>query len=321
MTGFFSRLQTADDIMAFQNSGDLSALIGLLGHHNSTVREKAILALGTSGQQALPHLAAALNSRNGQVRLGAVGAMGIIHDPATVLSLSEVLRNDRLVEVRLAALLALGETGDPEAVSSCVAALTDRNRYIRYGAAVALGKLLWEPEDTALWAYYFIALQDWDALRSLGSTAAVPIRMMLKDDDPGIRMQLMDLLSQTGSPEAAAGCTQLLRDPRDSVRYAALLSAVKSGQEAQCMPLLFSERQRTGPNPAAAALLNFLFFGIGYNYMGKWWGFLVFMSYMSIIVLAQLQLGPFLPFLLAYPVTALFAVQTYREAKRMADRS
>jgi len=34
-----------------------------------------------------------------------------------------------------------------------------------------------------------------------------------------------------------------------------------------------------------------------------------------------LRMGPFLPYLIAYPVTAIFAVQTFFEAKRIADSS
>jgi hypothetical protein len=221
--------------------------------------------------------------------------------------------------VRWAALLALGEIGDPEAVPCCVEALKDNNRYVRYGSAVALGKLLWQPWDDEGQAYYFIALQDWDAVRSLGKAAAGPLRTLLRDDDPHVRIRLIDLLSRTGAADASGGCSVALKDPSDPVRYRAVLSAVKCGLAAERLPLLLAQRERTGPSPAAAALLNFLFLGIGYNYIGKWWGFLVFMTYMSIIVLAQLQLGPVLPYLLASPVTALFAVQTYFAARRMAD--
>jgi hypothetical protein len=40
---------------------------------------------------------------------------------------------------------------------------------------------------------------------------------------------------------------------------------------------------------------------------------------MSILVLSQMELGPFIPYLIAYPVTALFAVQTFYMAKRKVD--
>jgi HEAT repeat protein len=300
---------------------DVQGLIRLLDHQDTDVSERVIEILGSFGQDALPLLISALNSDNAKIRLGAIGAIGIIHDPVSVLPLMDIVRKDPCLEVRLEALLALGVIGDPLAVPVCRESLRDRCRYIRYGSSVALGRLRWEPKDDEAWAYYFIGLQDWDGLRSLGKSASGPMLDILKDDDPQVRMHLIDLLSRTGSPRARDACTRLLKDPRDSVRYMTVLSSIKSGLAAKHLPLLLSQRERTGPDPAVAAVLNFLFLGIGYNYMGRWWGFLVFMSYMSIIVLAQLRLGPFLPYLLAYPITALFAIQTYREVKRMADVS
>ena len=85
------------------------------------------------------------------------------------------------------------------------------------------------------------------------------------------------------------------------------------------IPWGIAKRQRTGQNPWAAAILNFFFVGLGYNYLGFWWGFLVFMSYMSIFTLAQLESGPFTPYLYAYPITALFAAQTFYMAKKRSD--
>jgi hypothetical protein len=38
-----------------------------------------------------------------------------------------------------------------------------------------------------------------------------------------------------------------------------------------------------------------------------------------VLVLAQLALGPFLPYLIAYPVTAILGVHTYYLAERMSD--
>jgi hypothetical protein len=107
-----------------------------------------------------------------------------------------------------------------------------------------------------------------------------------------------------------------LKDPSSTVRWKAILAAKKCGVPVTHLPRGLSKRPRTGQNPWAAALLNFLFLGLGYNYLGYWWGFLVFMSYMSILVLSQMEWGPFVPYLIVYPVTALFAVQTFFLAKR-----
>jgi hypothetical protein len=107
-----------------------------------------------------------------------------------------------------------------------------------------------------------------------------------------------------------------LKDPSSTVRWKAILAAKKCGVPVTHLPRGLSKRPRKGQNPWAAALLNFLFLGLGYNYLGYWWGFLVFMSYMSILVLSQMEWGPFVPYLIVYPVTALFAVQTFFLAKR-----
>ena len=308
-----------DAIGALKKAGNVQALVRLLGHRNFSRRWAAADALGTLGTVALVPCVAALESRDIKVRLGAVESLWQIRDPAAVPPLAEIVRSDPSAEVRWAGVLALGEIGDPLAIPCCVEALKDGNRYVRHGSAMTLGKLFWSPENDSAWAYYFIALQDWEAVKRLGKAASGPLLEMLKEDNPSVRIKIIDLLGSTGAPDAPDGCAVALKDRRDSVRYMAMLSAVKCGLAAERLPLLLARREQKGPNPAAAALLNFLFLGIGYNYIGKWWGFPLFMSYMTIILLAQLQTGPFLPYLVAYPVTALFAVQTYYAARRMAD--
>ena len=132
-------------------------------------------------------------------------------------------------------------------------------------------------------------------------------------------MKVVELLSGIGNTAAHRACELALKDPDSTVRWKATLAAKKCGVPITHLPWRLSKRPRAGQNPWAAALLNFLFFGLGYNYVGYWWGYLVFMSYASVLVLAQLELGPFIPYLIAYPVTALFAVQTFFIAKRKQD--
>jgi hypothetical protein len=91
------------------------------------------------------------------------------------------------------------------------------------------------------------------------------------------------------------------------------------------IPWFVSRRPRIRPNPYAAAVLNLFFVGLGYNYLGKWWGFLIFMSYMTIMVIISLEVSLGLPYfnvypnLYSYPVTAVFAVQTYYMARKVPD--
>lgn len=309
------------DIPQLVATRDIAALIRLLGHKDCSVRSRATDALAALGNPVTGTLIAALESLDSTVRMGAATALGSLHNPTALPVLIGRARHDGSIDVRMAALLALGEIGAPAAIPCCRELLKDTNRYVRYCAAASLRKLSWEPSDSDDLAYYMIAVQDWNEVRALGKTAAGPLRTMLKDEDPSTRIRLIELLSQGGFPEAAGGCALALKDSRDSVRYMGLISSIRCGLSEESLPLLLARRERTGPNPAAAALLNFLFLGIGYNYIGKWWGFLVFISYMTIIVLAQLKMGPFLPYLIAYPVTAIFAIQTFFEAKKIADSS
>ena len=307
------------DLTRLKEAGDIPSLILLLGSPDPRVQWHAAEALGACGSAAVPLLLTALRSRSVPVRLGAIEALGMIRDPRGVSPLTGVLGHDGLLEVRWAAVLALGGIGSPDAIPSVVPCLRDSNRYLRYGAAITLGMLGWQPENEADTAYLLIARQDWESVPHLGAAALPPLWDLLRDNDPATRAMIVSVLGQIGDREAHAACQKALKDRDPRVRWKAVLASMNCGLASRDLPLMVAGRERTGPDPAAAALLNFLFLGIGYNYMGKWWGFPVFMTYMSVLVLAQLAMGPFLPYLIAYPLTALFGIHTYYLAERMSD--
>ncbi|MFZ1898110.1 HEAT repeat domain-containing protein [Methanoregula sp.] len=307
------------DVAAMKTAKDVSGLIRLLDHRDPDIQWLAADALGSLGSPAVPPLVQVLVSRHTAVRIGAVEALGAIRDPRSVRPLVYALEHDDAVEVRWVAALALGEIGDPAAIPPLANAIRDRERYIRYGAAMSLKHLFWTPKNDSERAYHAIALQDWQGVRQLGKAAIGPLVDLLRDPDPALRSKIIELLGQTGDPGAQKACETALQDRDGTVRWTAVLAAKKCQVPTTHIPWNLSKRQRTGQNPWAAAILNFLFIGLGYNYLGYWWGFLVFMSYTSILVLAQLESGPFMPYLIAYPVTAIFAVQTFFMAKRMPD--
>jgi HEAT repeat protein len=319
MTPLNSIVSTAPDIGGQKQAGDIPTLIRCLNSTDPSIQWHAAEALGTCGEKAVPLLLTALQSRLVPVRLGAIEALGAIRDPRAVNPILTIINHDASLEVRWAAVLALGEIGSPDAVPSLVPLLRDPNRYLRYGAATALGRLGWQPESEADTAYLLIARQEWEPVRNLGAAALPSLWDMLRDNDPKTRAMIVSILGQIGDWHAQAACQKALKDRDPRVRWKAVLASMNCGLASHDLPLMVSGRERTGPDPAAAALLNFLFLGIGYNYLGKWWGFPVFMTYMSILVLAQLAIGPFLPYLIAYPLTALFGIHTYYLAKRMSD--
>ena len=319
MTRLHGSGSAVPDIGQLKQAGDIPSLVRHLNSPDHAVRWHAAEALGTCGERAVPPLLASLQSRYVPVRLGALEALGSIRDVRTVHPIMGVLNNDTSLEIRWAAALALGEIGSPAAVPSLVPLLRDPNRYLRYGAAIALGKLGWQPANDADTAFLLIARQDWESVRELGVAALPPLWDILRDNDPKSRATIVSILGQLGDRQVQPACQKALKDRDPHVRWKAVLASMNCGLASHELPLMIAGRERTGPDPAAAALLNFLFLGIGYNYIGKWWGFPVFMTYMSVLVLAQLAMGPFLPYLIAYPLTAVLGIHTYYLAERMSD--
>jgi hypothetical protein len=310
---------TDPDIAAMKTAKDVSGLIRLLNHRNPDVQWLAADALGSLGDLAFVPLIRVLDSRHAAVRIGAIEALGAIRDPRSVRPIVDILEQDRAVEVRWVAALALGEIGNPSAIPPLLDAIRDKERYIRYGAARSLDRLQWTPRNDSERAYHDIALQDWQGVKQLGRAATGPLADLLRDPDPALRSNIVELLGQIGDPDAQKACETALKDQNGTVRWSAVLAAKKCHVPMTYIPWGISKRQKIGQNPLGAAILNFFFIGLGYNYLGYWWGFLIFMSYASIIVLAQLASGPFLPYLIAYPITAIFAVQTFFMAKKMPD--
>ncbi len=312
--GFFSlRLP---DVEALKAEQDIKGLISLLDHRDVDIQWQSADALGSLGSIATLPLIAALNHRITAVRLGAIEALGTIRDQRSGKSLISLLEQDENAEIRWVAALALGNLGSPEAIIPLVRALKDPDRYVRYGAAQALQSLAWVPQTDTERAYYSIAFQNWKHVAQIGAGATGPLIETLQDQNATTRAEVVEILGEIGDSPSQRACELVLKDPSSTVRWKAILASKKCGVPLTHLPRGLSKRSRSGQNPWAAAILNFLFLGLGYNYLGYWWGFLVFMSYMSILVLSQMAMGPFIPYLIVYPVTALFAVQTFFLAKR-----
>lgn len=307
------------DIRALTQARDIRGLIVSLDHRDFDVQWRAARALGTMGADATLPLIHVLGYPDINTRLGAIEALGAIRDPRAISVLAAILASHETSELRWAAALALGEIGDRTAVPALLAALRDTNRYVRYGAAKALEQVGWSAETDEDRAYYRIALQDWDAIKELGKPAAGPLIDLLREKHPAIRAKIVEILGFIGGDDAKKSCERVLRDPDGEVRWRAVLSSRQCGVPTSYLPLQISRRQRTGPSIWGATILNFFFLGIGYDYMGKWWGLLILETYMMLLTLAQLELGPFMPFLIFYPVTALFAFQTYYMIQREAE--
>jgi len=184
---------------------------------------------------------------------------------------------------------------------------------------MALEMLSWTPDNEETLAHMLIAQQEWETLRGMGRAAVGPLIRILKDPNPKSREKIVRLLGEIGGPDATNACKQALMDRDPGVRWRAVLACRKCGVPRRNIPQILANRPRTTPSAFGAAILNLFFFGLGYQYIGKWWGFLVFMSYMTVMVLVQLELNLVFPFIYIYPLTAVSAVQTYYAVKRMPD--
>jgi hypothetical protein len=306
------------DIEAMKNDRDIRGLIRLLDHRKSNIRWRAADALGTLGEVACDPLLKVLVFPKIHVRIGVIEALGEIKSPRSVEPLIHTLQTDEISEVRWVAALALGEIGDKRATPPLLASLKDKDRYVRYGSAKALYQLGWSPQTDEDRAYYYLALEDWDAIKKLGRSATMPLTEMLKDQHPAIRAQIVEILGSVGGITAERSCERILRDPDENVRWCGVLSSKRCGVPASDLPLEISKRLRTGPSAIGAALLNLFFLGCGYDYLGKWWGLVILEIFLLMFIISQLLLGLKVSVIILAPITVIFAVQTYFMVKKEA---
>ncbi|HNX17355.1 MAG TPA: HEAT repeat domain-containing protein [Methanoregula sp.] len=308
------------DIDRLKKRSDTYRLVSLLGHSDPVIRSQAADALSTFGDTALPALINALHFGTVSVRLGVIDFLGNNNLPHTGTHLAEIFEHEKVPEVRLAALITLGQSGGTDAEPVLLKGLRDKNRYIRYSAAKALARLNRIPDTLPDLIYFYIACQDWGTIRTMDSDATGPLMDIYSGGDADTRRAILSVLKDTKNKTAKQICQNALQDSDSRLRWNAIGASMNCGISMLQLPRFAAGHKRRGPDPVAAALLNFLFLGLGYNYIGKWWGFPVFMTYMTIIVLAQLMTGPFLPYLVASPITALLAIHTYGWAVRISEQ-
>jgi len=326
--GLFHRFQTGKpDITAMQGRKDVSALIDTLQHPDYDVQWKAAAALGTLGKDALHQLHVNLGHPSLEVRLGAIEALGDIRDFSSTEPLSDVLEQDPVSEVRWAAAATIGEIGDPRAIRHLIKALRDPDRFVRYGAATALGQLRWQPKNPKDRAFARIGLQDWDAVGAMGQDAVEPLTSLIHDPDGEVRMRIIETLGRIGGTNSARACTTQLRDPDGAVRWNAVLSGLRCGVQPMAIPMAIARRPRVRKNPLYAAWLNFIMPGYGYTYVGKWWGFTFWQTFLLatlILVLFEGQIMRYIfwqpvPIFVFSPLWVVFALHAYILARRLPE--
>jgi hypothetical protein len=263
------------DIEKLAAKKDIYGLIRALRFSDIHVQLDAAKALGTLGPDALEKLHSALRTRNKTVKLGVIGALTEIRSPESVTPLLAAL-TDENSEVRWQAAIALGEIGDPAATPSLESALKDPDKYVRYGAAIGLTEVGWKPQTILDRAYYFAAMEEWQAVKNMGKEAGPALAGLLKDKDAKIRMKAVELMGTTGDRSATPAIMESLGDENREVRWTAALAAPRCSIPMKALPRGLARRPQSVKNPWIAGFLNFLLPGLGYGYLGKWWGVMIF---------------------------------------------
>ena len=306
------------DIEKMKAENDIRGLIKLLDHEKHDLQWRAADALGTMGEKACDPLLRLLAFPKKHVRIGAIEALGEIGSPRSVEPLMQTLLTDKSHEVQWVAAVALGEIGDKRAIPPLLESLRNENRFVRYGSAKALEQIGWSAETDQDRAFAYIAIQDWAAIKKLGASATGPLIEMLKDQHATMRVQITVLLGSIGGEDAKRSCAHILRDPDENVRWSGVLSSRRCHVPISILPVELSKRVKTGPSAFGAALLNLIFLGIGYDYLGKWWGAMILEIFLLLFLISQLLVGIKVSVIIWAPITALFAAQTYFMVKREA---
>jgi hypothetical protein len=306
------------DIPLLLQKRNVEGIIDALRHRDATIQWQAAEALGKLGQEGVRHLLKALNHRSRDVKLGVIEALGDIKDPQSVPPLINLLK-DPSVEVRWATAIALGEIGDKKAIDPLVQMLGDADKYVRYGAAISLEKLEWQPQNDVERAFLYLGKQDWDHLGQLGEAAIKPLNRALKDRHADVRAKVMEVVGSIGCERGISSVIRGLGDENPNVRWKAVLAGPKCGIPHMYRPRGLNKRPRIRKNPRIAGFLNFILPGQGYNYLGIWWGTLIFQLDVTITLYMLSFGGEDLTYTLMLPLYGVFALHAWYIARRMPE--
>jgi len=306
------------DIEALRQKKDIPGLIGALRFPDVKVQKEASQALATLGPDAAAALLGSLQTKDLLRKLGVIEALGKIRDPRAVDPLIACLRDDSN-EVRWVAAIALGEIEDPRANEPLLQALKDPDKYVRYGAAFALTRIGWKPRDQVERALYFVGLQEWKVLREIGEPSIPALANVMRDRDVDVRLKVLDTLGTLRNREAEPIILKALSDSDSDVRWRAVLTSQKIGVSPVHLPRWLAIRPRNRKNPLVAGFMNFMLPGLGYGYLGKWWGIMIFQIDITLTVWLFKFGGETNTYSILFPLYFLLGFHAWYMAKQMPE--
>ena len=306
------------DVAKLRGNRDISGLISALSHPDPDVQSDAVDAIAEMGRDAVGPLVRALRNKNRTLRLGVIGALAEIRDQSAVSALEEMMK-DPGSEVRWQAAIALGETGSQDAIISLLQGLKDPDKYVRYGSAISLAKIGYSPSSGRGWAAYYTGLQDWEHLQELGPEALDSLNALSRDNDSSVRINAVRLLGRIGDRRSGPALIHALGDADRQVRWEAALASQKCGVPSIYLPRGLCRRPRIQKSPLIAGFLNFVLPGLGYGYLGKWWGIMIFQIDITATVWMWKNEGESNTYVVLFPLYLLLAVHAWYLAKNMPE--
>ena len=310
--------QKKPDIPKLTENKNISGLIRALHYNDLQTQSEAAKALGSLGPPAMDVLIRSLKKKNKEHRLVIIKALIEIRDPAAIPALIGMLKDENS-EVRWEAAIALGEIPDPQSVEHLVTCLRDYDKYVRYGAAFSLEMIGWKPPNDEQRAFLFVGMQEWKAVHLIGNAAIPALSNILHDRDSNIRMKAVEILGELKSHQAIPPLMQSLADKDSEVRWKAVMASPKCGIKLIHLPRGLARRPKMKKNPLIAGFLNFVLPGLGYAYLAKWWGVMIFEIDIFGTVWAYQYWGEQFTFETLLPIYLLLAIHAYYITAKMPD--
>jgi len=309
--------QTTEDIEKLTAAKDIAGLIRALLSNDLNIQSEVAKALGSLGPPAMEVLIRELKKKDKVHTLAIIKALSEIRDPQPVPDLIELLKDENS-EVRWGATIALGEIGDKRSIDPLVMSLRDYDKYVRYGAALSLEMLGWTPPNDEEKAFFFVGKQNWKEVASMGDSAIPALANILHDRHNSVRIKAVDILGELRSPRAIPFLMQSLADADSEVRWRAVLASEKSGIKRMHLPRGLSNRPKKKKNPLIAGFLNFILPGLGYAYLAKWWGVMIYEIDIFITIWLWQYMEEF-SFELLLPIYIVLAIHAYYITIKMPE--
>jgi hypothetical protein len=117
----------------------------------------------------------------------------------------------------------------------------------------------------------------------------------------------------------AADALGSLGDENSEVRWKAVLSSPRCRIRLMHLPRGLSRRPKMMKNPLIAGFLNFMLPGLGYGYLGKWYGVMIFQIDITATVWLFKYGGEGNTYGILFPIYQLLAIHAYYITKKMPE--